>query len=153
AGRLDGKIAAITGAGSGMGRAMAELFAREGARVVCADVSGHEQDVAEGIGDAALAIGVDVSRSEDGQRMIALAEDRFGRLDILCNNAGISAPQQRLHEVDDAFFDKLNAVNLRGVFLGVKYGVRSMLRTGGGAIVNTASAAGLVAWELNGAYG
>jgi len=153
AGRLEGKVAVITGAGSGMGRAMAAMFHAEGAKVVCADVSGRQEDVAAALGDGAAAIAVDVTSSEDVRRMIAFAEDRFGRLDILCNNAGIAAPEQPLHEIDEALFDRVTEVNLKGVFLGMKYGIASMLRTGGGAVVNTASNAGLVGWKGNGAYG
>jgi len=148
AGRLEGKVAVITGAGSGMGRAMAETFAREGAKgVVCADISGAEEDVARSLGDAGVAVQVDVTKSEDVRRMIATAEGRFGRLDVLCNNAGVSDPFIPLHEHEEDAFERMIAVNLRGVFLGMKYGIIAMLRTGGGAIVNTASAAGLVGWQ------
>jgi len=147
AGRLAGKIALVTGAGSGMGRAIAESFAREGAQVVCVDISGAEDAVAASLGEAGLAVRADVTSSADVQRMIATAEERFGRLDILCNNAGISGPFQPLHEQDEAVFDHLIAVNLKGVYLGMRYGIMAMLRSGGGAIVNTASAAGLVGWR------
>lgn len=151
--RLKGKVAIVTGAGSGMGKAMAELFCAEGASVVCADVSGREEDVARALGDAAVPVRVDVTRAEDVQRMVAMAVERFGRLDVLCNNAGIAAPEQRLHEIDEDLFDAVTDVNLKGVFLGMKYGIAAMLESGGGAIVNTASTAGLVGWKGNGAYG
>lgn len=151
--RLAGKIAVITGAGSGMGRAMATLFASEGAKVVCADVSGRQEEVAHAIGGDAIGVQVDVSQSDQVRAMIAAAEDRFGRIDILCNNAGIAAPPLPLHEIDVDTFDAVNAVNLKGVFLGMKHGIAAMLKTGGGAIVNTASAAGISAWPLNGGYG
>lgn len=153
AGRLEGKIAAITGAGSGMGKAMAQMFCAEGAQVICADVSGRQDAVAAEIGSSAIPLHVDVSRSEDVRRMISTAEQRFGRLDILCNNAGVAAAEQPLHEISEDDFDRVTEVNLKGVFLGMKYGIASMLKTGGGAIVNTASTAGLVGWKGNGAYG
>jgi NAD(P)-dependent dehydrogenase (short-subunit alcohol dehydrogenase family) len=146
-GRLQGKIAIVTGAGSGIGRAMAERFVKEGARVICADVSGHQDELAQSLGEAAVGLHVDVASSADVQRMIATAEERFGRLDILCNNAGFSGGNQPLHEHSDDHFDKLVAINLRGVFLGMKYGVISMLKTGGGTILNTASSAGIVGWK------
>src|SRR5690606_34392004 len=112
-GRLAGKIAVITGAGSGMGRAMAELFHAEGAKVVCADRTGREETVAAALGDAAVPVRVDVTRCEDVRRMIALAEERFGRLDVLVNNAGIAAPEQPLDELDEGFFEQVTAVNLK----------------------------------------
>ena len=153
AGRLLGKIAIITGAGSGMGRAMAEMFAEVGAKVICADISGQQDDVARSIGGAALAVHTDVTSSLDVQHMIATAEDRFGRLDILCNNAGDGGPTDLpLHEQDEELFDKLIAVNLKGVDHGMRYGIISMLKTGGGAIVNIASASGLVGWKSLGCY-
>jgi NAD(P)-dependent dehydrogenase (short-subunit alcohol dehydrogenase family) len=151
-GRLDGKVAIITGAGSGIGRAAAVLFAAEGARVVCADVSGREDEVAAAIGDAALAVHVDVSVSHDVERMVDAAQRGFGRLDVLFNNAGFGGPHLPLTEIDEATFDNLVAVNLKGVFLGMKHAVPAMLDGGGGSIVNTASAAGLVGWKGLAAY-
>jgi NAD(P)-dependent dehydrogenase (short-subunit alcohol dehydrogenase family) len=142
--RLKGRHAVVTGAGSGMGRAIAEAFAREGAMVLCADVTGKQEETAAAIGEQALPLQVDVTLAADIQRMVATAEERFGRLDILVNNAGISGAMVPLHEQDDDLFDRVIAVNLRGVFLGMKYGIGSMLKTGGGTIVNMASAAGLV---------
>lgn len=151
-GRLQGKVAVITGAGSGMGKEMALLFAREGAKVVCADRSGQQQKVAEAIGAAAVAVQVDVSVSADVQNMIKVAEERFGRLDILCNNAGFGGKMLPLHEQTEEAYDNVHAVNLKGVFLGMKYGIAAMLRSGGGAIVNTASATGLVGWKDHSVY-
>ncbi len=152
AGRLAGKVAVITGAGSGIGRAAALLFAAEGARVVCADRSGDQDTVAAEIGDAAVPVHVDVSVAADVQRMIATAEEHFGRLDILCNNAGFGGPRKPLVEQDEATFDDVIAVNLKGVFLGMKYGIAAMLRTGGGSVVNTASSAALVGWKKHSIY-
>jgi NAD(P)-dependent dehydrogenase (short-subunit alcohol dehydrogenase family) len=151
--RLQGKNVIITGAGSGMGKAMAERFAAEGARILCADISGAEDEVAARIGDAAIALHVDVSDEDDVRNMIAVAEDRLGRLDILVNNAGFGGGMMKLHEQTTANWDRVHDVNLKGVFFGLKYGVISMLKTGGGAIVNISSAAGFVGWKKHGLYG
>lgn len=152
AGRLEGKVAVVTGAGSGIGRSTAELFAQEGARVVCADRSGAETQTATGIGDAAVAVNVDVSATEDVSRMIDTAVDRFGGLDVLFNNAGISGPHGPFLDTDEETFDALIAVNLKGVFLGMKAAIPVMLSRDGGSIINTASAAGLVGMEGLAAY-
>jgi NAD(P)-dependent dehydrogenase (short-subunit alcohol dehydrogenase family) len=151
--RLAGKIAIITGAGSGMGKAMAELFVREGANVVLADISGAQDDIAQSLGDAAVAIHCDVAQEDQVQAMVGTAEDRFGRLDILCNNAGFGGGMAPLAEQSSDTWDKVHAVNIRGVFLGMKYGIQSMLKTGGGAIVNTGSASAVVGWKGHSVYG
>lgn len=151
--RLAGKVAVITGAGSGIGRVTAERFAAEGACVVCADRSGREQDTAREIGGAAIAAHVDVSREDDVAGMVELAENHFGRLDILFNNAGFGGPRAPLHEQTTETWDSVLDVNLKGVFLGMKYGISAMLRAGGGAIVNTSSASGLVGWKGHAIYG
>src|SRR5271155_3205471 len=151
--RLENKVAVITGAGSGMGRAMAALFASEGAKVICADISGRQDAVAAAIGAAAVPIHTDVANENDIRRMIAAAEDRFGRLDILVNNAGFGGPMAPLHEQSAELWDRVHSVNIRGVFLGMKYGITSMLKTGGGVIVNISSASGLVGWKHHGVYG
>lgn len=153
AGRLEGKVAVITGAGSGMGRAMAELFAAQGARLVLADISGKQDEVAAALGADAVGIRCDVSDESDVQAMIAKAEDTFGRLDVLCNNAGFGGPMAPLHEQTLETWDKVHATNIRGAFLGIKHGVISMLKTGGGAIVNTTSASGVVGWKHHSVYG
>ncbi|MFJ9083432.1 SDR family NAD(P)-dependent oxidoreductase [Streptomyces sp. NPDC102340] len=153
AGSLAGKVAVVTGAGSGIGRATALLFAEHGAKVVCADRSGEQTAVAKEIGDeAALAVHADVSVSADVERMIGAAEERFGRLDVLFNNAGFGGPRKPLVEQDEATFDDVIAVNLKGVFLGMKYGIAAMLRSGGGSVVNTASSAALVGWKKHSVY-
>jgi NAD(P)-dependent dehydrogenase (short-subunit alcohol dehydrogenase family) len=151
--RLKNKIAVITGAGSGMGRATAKLFAAEGAKLVCADISGQQDVTAADIGDAAVAVHCDVSNEEQVQNMIGTAEQRFGRLDILVNNAGFGGGTAPLHEQTSERWDLIHAVNLKGVFFGMKHGIISMLKTGGGAIVNISSASALVGWKHHSVYG
>jgi NAD(P)-dependent dehydrogenase (short-subunit alcohol dehydrogenase family) len=151
--RLRNKVAVITGAGSGMGKAMAQLFAAEGAKVVCADISGNQDVVAAEIGDAALAVHANVANEDDVRKMIAAAEEKFGRVDILVNNAGFGGQMGPLHEQTTERWDQVHAVNLKGVFFGMKYGVISMLKTGGGAIVNISSASGFVGWKHHSIYG
>lgn len=151
--RLQDKVCVITGAGSGMGKAMAELFHAEGARLVLADISGKQQEVAAALGTDAVGVHCDVSSEADVQAMIATAEDRFGRLDVLCNNAGFGGPMAPLHAQSAETWDKVHATNIKGAFLGMKYGIISMLRSGGGAIVNTTSASGVVGWKHHSVYG
>jgi NAD(P)-dependent dehydrogenase (short-subunit alcohol dehydrogenase family) len=135
-----------------MGEAMVELFCAEGAKVVAADISGRQHEVAERSGASCIAIQVDVSKSQDVQAMIALAVERFGRLDILCNNAGINGTLAPTAEHEDADFDHTIAVNLRGVFLGIKYAIPHMLKVRGGSIVNTSSMASITAFPLMPGY-
>jgi NAD(P)-dependent dehydrogenase (short-subunit alcohol dehydrogenase family) len=151
--RLNGKIAIITGAGSGMGRATAKRFAAEGAKVICADISGGQDAVAEEIGAAAVPVHADVANEDDVRKMIATAENKFGRLDILVNNAGFGGGMAPLHEQTLERWDRVHSVNLKGVFLGMKYGIISMLKTGGGAIVNISSASSMVGWKHHSIYG
>jgi len=151
--RLANKICVITGAASGMGKSMAEMFVREGAKVVIADRSGKETEVAASLGDKAVAVSVDVSSSSDIQRMINTAVEKWGRLDVLVNNAGFGGPMMPLHEQAEDTYENIQAVNLRGTFLGMKYGIIAMLKNGGGSIVNTASAVGLVGWKHHSIYG
>ena len=136
-----------------MGRASALLLAEEGAKVVCADVSGHEESAAAEIGKDAIAVRADVSRAADVQAMFAAATETFGRLDVVFNNAGFNAPHHPLDETDDDLFDRLVAVNLRGVFLGIKYAIPALRASGGGSIISTASATGLVGRKGIAAYG
>jgi NAD(P)-dependent dehydrogenase (short-subunit alcohol dehydrogenase family) len=152
-GKLDGKVAVITGAGSGMGRAAAVLFAQEGAKVVCADRSGQEEDTASSIGAAAVPVHVDVASVSDVERMIATAEEQFGQVDVLFNNAGFGGPMMPIHEQTLETWEVVLNTNLKGVFLGMKFGIPAMLRNGGGSIVSTASAAGLVGWKGHSVYG
>ncbi|MGD2141450.1 MAG: glucose 1-dehydrogenase [Burkholderiales bacterium] len=158
--RLKDKVALITGAASGMGESAAQVFAREGAKVVVADILEDEGNkVVSGIvqsGGEAFFIKLDVTSEEQWQSAVDATLSRFGKLDILINNAGLSgAVPDRL---DVAYFDKLMAVNARGNFLGMKYVIPPMQNAGGGSIVNMSSMSGIVGQEFvhmgyNGAKG
>jgi NAD(P)-dependent dehydrogenase (short-subunit alcohol dehydrogenase family) len=153
AGRLEGKACVITGGASGMGKAMAQIFAAEGAKLILADISGKQDEVAASVNTEAYGIRCDVSNEADVIAMIALAEEKFGRLDVLCNNAGFGGPMAPLAEQTVETWDRVHATNIKGAFLGIKHGVLSMLKTGGGSIVNTTSASGVVGWKHHGVYG
>lgn len=148
--RLEGKVALITGAGQGMGAAAAELFAREGARLLLVDISAGGDAVAERIrstGAEAMYLRTDVTDADAVQQAIAQAVKQYGRLDVLYNNAGIGPPDDAaIHELDEAVWDRVMNVNVRGMYLCTKFGVRAMLLRRGrkASIVNTASIAGLV---------
>jgi NAD(P)-dependent dehydrogenase (short-subunit alcohol dehydrogenase family) len=142
--RLSGKVALITGAGSGIGRETALLFASEGARVVVADVNleAGERTVAQvkGAGGKAIAVKADVSKGAEAKAMIDAAEREFGRLDVLMNNAGIShIDDNGAVDTEEAVWDLTMAINVRGVFLGCKHGIPALRRAGGGSIINVAS--------------
>ena len=144
-GRLDGKVAIITGAGMGMGQAAAILFAKEGAKVVVADISvenGEETvSVIKEDGGEAIFVKANVAKAEEVKEMVRATVDTYGRLDVLYNNAGIAGELGPVTECTDENWDKVQAVNLRGVWLGMKYAIPEMLKTGGGSIINTASQA------------
>ena len=148
AGRLDGKIALITGAGSGIGRASALTFAREGAKVAVADklVDGGQETVrmVEAAGGTASFIEVDVSDAASVEAMVNATVETYGRIDCAYNNAGIEGQVAPTDSYADDMFDKVIAVNLTGVWLCMKYEIPRLLEQGGGAIVNTASGAGLI---------
>jgi len=155
-GKLDGKVAIITGAGSGIGRAAALLFAKEGAKIVIADnvVSGGEETLTmiREAGGEARFIKTDVSIEDDIKKMIKVALDDYGKLDILFNNAGVSDILAPTHEAQVSEWHRAININLTGVFLGMKYAIPEMLKIGGGAIINTASLAGLVGYPNRPAY-
>jgi NAD(P)-dependent dehydrogenase (short-subunit alcohol dehydrogenase family) len=155
-GRLDGKVAIVTGAGSGIGEASARLMASEGASVVVADISRAEAErVAAEIGSAVVAE-VDVSDEAGVIRMVETAVESFGGLDVLHNNAtdsSTNAVDTDIVTLDMAVFDRLVAVNLKGQFMGCKHAIPHMLARGGGSIVNTASVDGFVGRGVRAAYG
>ena len=147
--RLRDKVAMITGAGSGMGRLAGLTFAREGARVVAADVSARagEETAAEitRAGGEALFVEADVSREAQVRRLVQHAVERFGRLDVLYNNAGIFPEKDgSVVDVEEAVWDQVLAVNLKGIYLCCKYGIPELLESGGGSIINVASFVALV---------
>ena len=152
-GFLDGKVAVITGAGSGMAKASVKVFAREGANVVAADVSGGEKDTASEVGGGVLPIHCDVTNEDDVEAMIRSAVDEFGRIDAVLNVAGI-AEGVMLTDVTMEHYDRTMNVDLRGVLLGMKHGIRAMLAAGnGGAIVNWSSIGGLNSSIATSVYG
>ncbi|WP_250007519.1 glucose 1-dehydrogenase [Actinoplanes sp. M2I2] len=155
-GDFTGRVAFITGAGSGIGRATALAFAAQGAAVA---VSGNaEKDVHETArliedqGGQALPLLCDVTRSDDVAAAVAATVRQFGRLDFAFNNAGIEQPVAPLHEISDDQWDRIIDINLRGVFYGMKHQIPALLATGGGAIVNTSSGAGVIGIAGQSAY-
>ncbi|WP_318207184.1 MULTISPECIES: SDR family oxidoreductase [unclassified Streptomyces] len=148
AGRLADRVCVITGAASGIGRATAERFLREGARVVATDLDGDRLATLEGV----VPVIGDVSREEDARRMITTAVDRFGGLDVLVANAGV-IPLLSVTEAEGADFDRVMAVDGRGMFLTCKYAIEAMLVSGGGAIVCTSSISGVAGQARQAVYG
>ena len=150
-GLLDDKVAVITGAGSGMAKASVKVFVREGAKVVAADMSGGEKETAAEFGAEVLPVHCDVTSEADVEAAMQAALDEFGRVDIVCNVAGI-ADAALIADVTMAHYDKTMDVDLRGLLLGMKHGIRAMLGTGGGAIVNWSSIGGLNAAPYTAVY-
>jgi NAD(P)-dependent dehydrogenase (short-subunit alcohol dehydrogenase family) len=154
--RFDGRVAFVTGAGGGIGRATAVAFAREGAPVVVADVAEQANRetarLIEQAGGQALAVRCDVTDADEIEAALRTTVERFGRLDVAFNNAGIEQPIKPAHEVGVDEWDRLVAVNLRGAFLAMKHEIELMLERGGGAIVNTSSGAGVKGFKGQAAY-
>jgi NAD(P)-dependent dehydrogenase (short-subunit alcohol dehydrogenase family) len=154
--RLKDKVAIITGGGSGIGRATCLLFAREGAKVVVADyiAEGGNETVRQiaAAGGQAVFVQADVSKSADVQNLIGAAVRNYGRVDILFNNAGIEGPSAKLANLKEEDWDRVIAIDLTSVYLGMKYVIPEMIKQGGGVILSTASVAGLVGFQGSGAY-
>jgi NAD(P)-dependent dehydrogenase (short-subunit alcohol dehydrogenase family) len=141
-GELDGKVAVITGAGSGMARAATGVFVREGARVLAADISGREDETAAEVGDAVVPFHVDVVDEAQVEGMFAAALETFGQVDAVLNVAGIGGAQPVVDvTLDD--YERIMAVDLRGVMLGTKHGIKTMVPAGGGVILNWSSIGGM----------
>ncbi len=155
-GDFTGKVAFVTGAANGIGRAAALAFAGEGASVVVADVSErNNQDTArmvEGLDGHVLAVSCDVRRNDDVQRALNATIEKFGRLDFAFNNAGIEYAIKPAADVTEEEWDRITDIDLRGVFLCMKHEIRLMLEQGGGAIVNTSSRAGVKGFKGGAAY-
>src|SRR5262245_32611959 len=146
-GELDGKVAVIIGAGSGMARAASQVFVREGAKVLAVDVSGRQKETADALGDAVVPFQCDVTDEAQVEAMFAAALDAFGKVDAVLNVAGIGAAQA-IADITVDEYQRIMGVNLLGVILGTKHAVRTMLPTGGGSILNWSSTGGLMASRL-----
>lgn len=144
--RLEGKVAVITGGAQGMGAEHARRFVAEGAMVAFTDINAEEGARLEAeLGDGAMFIRHDVTNEDDWRSVIEQAEQRFGPVSVLVNNAGILGPGTKATDLAAADFDKVCAVNQTAVFLGTKHAIPSMIRAGGGSIVNVSSISGIVA--------
>ena len=152
AGRLDGKVALISGAARGQGEAEARLFVAEGAKVVLGDILVEDQQrVVDSLAGQATGVKLDVPQEADWQHAVDTAVQTYGKLDILVNNAGIF-PIQGLEDTDLELWNRVIAINQTGVFLGMKYAVPAMREAGGGSIINISSALGLVGAGMATAY-
>jgi len=142
--RLDGKIALVTGAGSGIGKCIAETYAREGARVALADINADAaKSAARTIGNNAIALRCDISKKADVDGVVDETLAAFGALDILVNNAGATHANKPVLEISEAEYDRIFAVNVKGVFLACQAVVPALRKQGGGVIINIGSTAGL----------
>ena len=145
--RLANKVAIITGGGSGIGKASAYLFAKEGAKVVVAQrthTTGEEMAaVINSSGGEAIFVCTDVSVASEVEHLVKVTKDKFGKIDILFNNAGIGQKRIAIENIDESLWDQIYAINVKGIFLGAKYVVPEMKKAGGGVIINTGSIAGV----------
>jgi len=142
---MDGVVAVVAGAVEGQGRATALLFAAEGARVIAGDISGKQEDTAAKSDGDITPVQCDVSQPGDVEAMVAAAVSRHRRLDVMCNVAGIAVGGGMLADEDPDDWDRVQDVNLKGVFLGIKYGAPAIANSGGGAILNWGSIGGMIA--------
>ncbi|QEE48522.1 SDR family oxidoreductase [Flavobacterium alkalisoli] len=153
---LNNKVAVVSGGGSGIGRAIAETYAQEGAKVVIADINeAHGEETVNHIkkaGGEAFFIKADSSKAEDNKKLVEAIVSKYGRLDIACNNAGIGGPAAPTGEYDIDAWDKVIGLNLSGVFYACRYQIEQMMKNGGGSIVNIASIHGTVAAPNSPAY-
>jgi NAD(P)-dependent dehydrogenase (short-subunit alcohol dehydrogenase family) len=153
---LKGKVALITGAASGIGESTALLFAKEGAKLILTDVSEDKGNSVlkrvKELGAEAIYLNADVSKAEDSDNTVKKALEKFGKLDIAVNNAGIGGPQAGVGEYEIEAWDKVIAINLSGVFYGMRYQIPAMLDNGGGSIINVASILGSVGFAHSAAY-
>jgi len=154
--RLANKVAIVTGAGSGFGRGSAILFAKEGAKVVIADINdagGKETvDTIKSNGGEAIFVHTDISKVSDAENLIKTTKDKFGKIDILFNNAGMPHRPIPVEELDESLWDRIFAVNVKGIFLMAKYAVPVMKQAGKGVIINLASISGVKPRPGNSAY-
>lgn len=145
--KLSGKIALVTGAGSGFGRASASLFAKEGAKVIVSDLNVQTGNETVGLikkqGQEASFVQADVSKVADAEKMIKFVMDKYGRLDILYNNAGIPMPATPIEKITDETWNRIMDVNVKSIFLAARIAVPIMKRQGGGVILNTSSISGV----------
>ncbi len=153
---LKGKVAIVTGAASGIGRAVAQAYAQEGAKVVVSDISvGSGEQTVKLINEAggeAFFIAADTSRADDNERLVKQTVEQYGALHIACNNAGIGGPSAPTGEYPIEGWDKVIAINLSGVFYGCRYQIPAMLQSGGGVIINMASILGTVGFANSASY-
>ena len=143
--RLKGKTAVVTGAATGIGRAITERFCQEGARVLAVDLSGRQNALAESLGSECIPFQADVSKGEEVRAIFEAARTHFGKLDILCNNAGIKGHLALTEDYSEEDFDQVWNVNGRSIFLGMRYGLPLLRANGGGSIINLGSMASVVA--------
>jgi dihydroanticapsin dehydrogenase len=152
--RLTGKVAVVTGAASGIGRAIAVAFSNEGANVVIStdrNVDGLKQTMSFGVPGTMAMRQSDCSVAKDMEALVAFAEEKFGKLDIMCNNAGV-VTDALIADMTEEEWDRVIDVNLKGTFLGCKYAIRAMKRAGGGSIINIGSVNSFVGEQLHSHY-